>query len=104
MILFFWSCEDSNDSLTGIVDESIFDFDSEGFSENMTEVDQLDYSSYMTQHEIEEDELGLGVIKDLLFSDNRLFVATDNTCIFIYDLDVNQIYHESIKLSNGLYN
>ena len=87
MILFFWSCEENNDSFTGIVDESIFDFDSEGFSENMTEVDQLDYSSYMTQHEIEEDELGLGVIKELLFSDNRLFVATDNTGIFIYDLD-----------------
>ena len=31
MILFFWSCEENNDSFTGIVDESIFDFDSEGF-------------------------------------------------------------------------
>ena len=44
----------------------------------------------------------LGHIRDLYFEDNRLFIATKNKGIYIYDV-ISEIGENSIPLNNGQY-
>ena len=88
-LLFIWSCSDINDSF--IIDENIFDsiydYSSDEFSSYMSEVSQID----------------LGEVRDLFFSDNQLFVATEDKGIFIYEINQNSSNEESTQLSNSLF-
>ena len=88
-LLFLWTCADNNDSL--LVDENIFesiyDYSADGFNAYTSEYHQID----------------LGEVKDLVFSNNKLFVATEDKGIFIYEIEGNSSSDQSILLSNELY-
>ena len=51
----------------------------------------------------EVSQIDLGEVRDLFFSDNQLFVATEDKGIFIYEITQNSSTEESIELSNGLF-